>query len=1489
MKKYSAILIFLFLMLSCNEAKKAGLNLAGLLTLGAGAQAPSGTQGSTANTPLTNNAPDESLALVNPNLAAPNYVNPCPLTNSCIGGSGTGTTALLPSFRFEIDTPATTEYRGGSSFSFPVSAPTLVTNRTIRIVNQSSATANLTATLNLFTTAPAGTFQIWDGPSLLTMPFVMTPTLAPNTSKTYTLRFTPPAAGSYFASLQISHNDPNAVDVNSALTTVLLMQVFGRGTDTPTATVMKPLTDVDRFDNIVIEFSHPMNQSTICSDSTTNVSANFSLAEVGPTVQLLGTCYWGSNRQLIFDPFRPLTNSKAHRISFGASTATAFATSLVNTCVGATCLPGLVSPNFTTEAQFNVTGVNLRTTTPSTINMPYGNNFPDANNRGITVDANIINNNLNFTGTLNDGTLNVGGLYLYKLGSTEVVTLCAAACGATNFAISTANLITLAQTTMRPTLGTNTYYFEIRTALKSYIRSYSFNWGNPAISQSTTNAPPPDPSSHGFIQGVGSLLLDKSSVLGSAINAVEVVVRRFARQQFTLNGLTLNEIVYNTRMVHNNGAGGTTLFLTDVSGLSIGMMVVNSTFPNQTASPFLTITAINSVLNTITVSASVPAIPSASPLKASFRGISAPASDALGNSCIPWTKGLPVPQPFQILYLNKIGPICGVTVTGTIFNSMTFSPVRYAARADIYVTELNIPPVANPGALDNLTVTLNPATGLLDVEIFGKKATGKMAMVARIPQATLTCNTTNGNPNLTSCSSTANIIPGMIISGPGIASGTYVKQVVSGTQILMGDGVDPVMNNVNAGATASSVSLNFDGVEFFSFLVGDTYVYTNDNTYNGTPIRDGDALNFAMNEDPPVLTDQYASARTIASVASYDLNNTFGRLGVALSTGLPPWSFAQNNAAVGVNSIATSVPFWFPSMLLNPITPQWSNAITVDPLSGTGAIAAIVADIVNQKIPEVKPQVVQRIIKDVAERVAPDIVNSILSNLYKGININLPSYLPGNFKNSKLGLSASLNTDATVTSAGIDSSANLRLDGCIKPGTGTGSCITPVSAPPNAFTATGVVDSFLRFQREVTVNCTSTSGSPNLTACTCAGPFPCSTVNNGTGSGFVSGMFIRGTNLASNSFVTASTVNSITLNKNASTSGASTFIGTLPVGINQIRTVTNNQNGVMLALHADAVGQLLYRLWRNGILNITLNAQFLDDIANNQYVGDTTGYRASTRILEIFTMLLRGTNILKILAPGRTTLSVRDQFDNPYTIEQDDDIYFNVRPIQVPMIRSNTTGVSRTVTGNKSGSISGQINFVDINFGDLYLEIMGQKCTTRNSTTGICTVLNGAPYLIVRLKVSMGSKATFSISPFSNPLSDSQYIQTIPGVGTSPVSAIKLNICDDIVSGDPNDCDQDGTIDLIYTLEIPDNVVDNPLGLSPRGLYDIFNPSIQKLVVPLVNYVLEEIPLPVMQNCGLWVYDVSVLPTPVPANIGTAFFNANAKLANYNFTGDCSL
>ncbi|MFN3605479.1 MAG: hypothetical protein ACK4UJ_12295, partial [Leptonema sp. (in: bacteria)] len=92
--------------------------------------------------------------------------------------------------------------------------------------------------------------------------------------------------------------------------------------------------------------------------------------------------------------------------------------------------------------------------------------------------------------------------------------------------------------------------------------------------------------------------------------------------------------------------------------------------------------------------------------------------------------------------------------------------------------------------------------------------------------------------------------------------------------------------------------------------------------------------------------------------------------------------------------------------------------------------------------------------------------------------------------------------------------------------------------------------------------------------------------------------------------------------------------------------------------------------------------------------------------------------------------------------------------------------------------------------------------------------------------------------------------------------------------------------DLRYTIDIFEDNLNNPLGLDPRGIYDVFNPLIKSFVTPLVGNVLKEIPFDAdMSACGIKINEVKVEKTPTIYN--DPFAILNIELDEQTFSGDC--
>lgn len=329
-----------------------------------------------------------------------------------------------------------------------------------------------------------------------------------------------------------------------------------------------------------------------------------------------------------------------------------------------------------------------------------------------------------------------------------------------------------------------------------------------------------------------------------------------------------------------------------------------------------------------------------------------------GKTCLPWPTA-PSDEfpngklPSGMRYLNRVGPFCGITVSGVIFESSTFPSVNYSATADIYITELELDEsVLESGAwVDNVKIIINPENGYMDLTLNGKKAKGRMAIIARV-----------------------------------------------------------------------------DSIEFFDFLINDSFVFYRRPT--GAPVAypDGDGISFGLNEDPPNTTPRRAFGRTTITA------NASGEAVIAMN---PPAFPEPFNLVTKCGSLPDPVPFPF-TFICNPWTTPWSDNIVVSNIIGSGAVAAIVGDVITQKIPEVKPQVVQGVIRDVATKVAPDILNNILGQIKNGITVGLPDYLPNPLNLLQLTIQAQLGTDTTTkksgSSFGLEGSASASLLTCIKDG-----------------------------------------------------------------------------------------------------------------------------------------------------------------------------------------------------------------------------------------------------------------------------------------------------------------------------------------------------------------------------------------------------------------------------------------------------------------------
>lgn len=246
--------------------------------------------------------------------------------------------------------------------------------------------------------------------------------------------------------------------------------------------------------------------------------------------------------------------------------------------------------------------------------------------------------------------------------------------------------------------------------------------------------------------------------------------------------------------------------------------------------------------------------------------------------------------------------------------------------------------------------------------------------------------------------------------------------------------------------------------------------------------------------------------------------------------------------------------------------------------------------------------------------------------------------------------------------------------------------------------------------------------------------------------------------------------------------------------------------GMLLALHPDSVTQAAYHMWRARAIDLNMDETFIDTI--NQYAG-------TSDLFKLTKALLKASPIISIMAPGRYTLiGVQN---GPYNrlppIGDQDPITFALEPIQAPVIRL----VPPTGFG---------IPQVRANLTDLQMAIVGQRTSSTQypCSAGPITArdtLTSCYYTISTVRVSIDAIASFGFKTFSNPTNNPSF---------NNINAIFVQI-------DPN-------TNFYYSLDVREGYTVNPYGLDPEGIRSVVDPLVKSLVVPLVNNILKEIPLP---------------------------------------------
>ncbi len=297
---------------------------------------------------------------------------------------------------------------------------------------------------------------------------------------------------------------------------------------------------------------------------------------------------------------------------------------------------------------------------------------------------------------------------------------------------------------------------------------------------------------------------------------------------------------------------------------------------------------------------------------------------------------------------------------------------------------------------------------------------------------------------------------------------------------------------------------------------------------------------------------------------------------------------------------------------------------------------------------------------------------------------------------------------------------------------------------------------------------------------------------------------------------------------------------------NLVNLFNSGYEGALVVLNADVVNQAAYGLWKEGAFNFIVDKPTLEQINN---------VAGQSNLTALADKLLKADAILTVVAPGQSNFVVRDASNNEIIIEKND-------PVKIETVLLYPPDLNPLYYWKSSGNPYEQV-LNRASFTGFKMKLIGGKDSNNDG------VPDHSFYTLATVVVNLTTKASIEFIQYSNP---NNYI---PACSDGHCRALSINV---------STADED----MRYSIEVMEDPVNNPLGLDPRAVYDVFNPLIKSFVAPLVANVLKEIPFdPDMSACGIKIEEVTV--EDVSTSYTYPFGLLNIKLGETPFGGDCDL
>jgi hypothetical protein len=1182
------------------------------------------------------------------------------------------------------------------------------------------------------------------------------------------------------------------------------------------ARLLKPLNGSDRFQDLVIEFSEPMDTSSICAEAAT--VNNLLKKNSGAYVETI--CYWKTTSQLFLDILQPLEGFEYYRVTMPSSAKSL--TNLLFTSFTIASLP-ITTTLFKTEPLFSMT---------NTIKQGVGPTYTVDNNQGTNIDeANPATPTTVMLTTNFPDIQKASNVYLYNLRNVGVRhTICSANCNSfpTSFQINlNSGGIPNDFKLNSNNVGAQQFYYQIEYQIsatplqfKRYYRTFNFNWGTHSL-----NPDGPQLNTAKLVLEAGRNGREGTlNVLGKFLN--EFADRRFQIKSYNSSNIVREEFLYDVMRRNLSSLNDYSPSAASPSTGCLGWAFSNQRWVSKFANGYFN-------------------------------------NDPLKGPTYPKTEGTAY-SPFQ--YYTDIGPFCGVGYTvpsmslnglcvkigaaqlcGDDIPGMSFS-LGYTA--NIYINEAVIGfDTTNPDWIDNPPLVnpsgnplIDPSTGLpysdklyrfrnlsrvkdavhhqagavrvgldlipptpsfpistpsdynLKVTMDVQKMRAGLTAVLFVDdlfvdytldfgffKKTFTVNLLSAIPTITvTAHLDANLDKG---AGYSLTNMHAKVKVVGGKLVLE-------MYNFVAGSMSSIDTDKFyapswdsdlkilspsalEGI--FSLTSGSQtppqtcypIKWVNYSGYSATPSDPNSGQYRDVANDKPTPNPPPRNVIPSANESSYPgyinwANFNYTQIPVTGPSTVivykQPTKICVSEEPDGVDPDANGFLTWF----LSPLRQVVDNAV-------------------KMIVPEVKKKLITQMLRNFVETVASDIFNAVLDPVGKGVVMEMPPLLPVPIGSSTDSLNANEGMKLKLGVEFANSSTNI------------------AKQDPNG--AKGL---------ETSGNMTLLLSNKNLTGPTYSptGAIKsCSLIDSNSGK----------------------CPNGI--------QGTQSFIKTKDPNLElpYILSLEQAKPGVMLGLHSDAIGQFFHSFWKEGGLNMKINQTFINRLL---------AYRTKTRPIELLEVLLKGQSILQVLSPGRTTMIVKNSLNQMITMNGSDNIEIRLRPLQTPFVYMNGPANSYPAPSEPANYY---IPKLGISLSDVEVELVGNP--------------GPAEYRIAVARLNIKTNARLWTAPYSNP-SDPIYGSRL---------SVKLDICNDFDDAfydsliGNKDCDYDlpnvnqfgnhnirpESKDLTYSVVVYEDQIRNPLSLSANNIVELINPIVGTVLIPVFNFVLGEIPLPALTHCGI--------------------------------------